>query len=480
MQFSFNTDALPPLVVDLDGTLIRTDTLYELFILAAVTSPLRTLQAASLLARGRNHFKARLCQIASLNAAKLPYHDQLLDLIREHKAAGGRVCLVTAADQTMADAVARHVGLFDEVEGSSPLNNLKGEEKGRFLASRFGRDFLYAGDNKSDLNIWRSCLGAILVGPAHRFRTQLERDGTNIVAEFPPTRTKAHTFVNMLRLHQWLKNTIIFAPLLLSHSLGNTQDILTALAAFFIFGLIASGTYIVNDLTDLEADRHHPKKQARALASGAISIVTGSAIAIVLISFGLTASFFLSTGFAVTTLSYLGLTLLYSFRLKKKAPVDVLVIGLLFTLRIVAGIVVIGSPMSPWLISFSMVFFTSLALSKRHSELRQAAQQGANEIVGRGYFPDDWPLTLAFGVSLAIGGLVIMLLYVRLEAAQSGLYSEPLWLLTAPMVVLVWVMRLWMLGQRGSLHEDPVFFAIRDRWSWIAGLVIGTSMLLAL
>jgi 4-hydroxybenzoate polyprenyltransferase len=380
----------------------------------------------------------------------------------------------------VAEAVAAHIGLFDEVKGSSPPVNLKGEEKARFLASRFGRDFVYAGDNKSDLNIWKSCRGAILIGPAYRFRGQLERNGTEIVAEFPPKPPKAHAFAKMLRLHQWLKNTIIFAPLVLSHSLGNPEVILSALAAFVIFGLIASGTYIVNDLADIEADRHHPKKRTRALASGAISIATGSAIAACLILSGLIGSFSLSTGFALTMLSYLGLTLLYSFRLKREAPIDVLVIGLLFTLRIVAGTLMTEMPLSPWLISFSLVFFTSLALTKRHSELRQAAQKGTNEIKGRGYAPDDWPLTLTFGVSLAIGALVIMLLYVRLEAAQSGLYAHPLWLLVAPMVVLAWVMRLWMISQRGSLHEDPVVFAMRDRWSWMAGLVIGTIMLMAL
>lgn len=286
-------------------------------------------------------------------------------------------------------------------------------------------------------------------------------------------------FARMLRLHQWLKNGVLLVPLVLSHSLANRVAVRDALIAFVLFSLVTSASYIVNDIADLEADRKHPAKRKRALASGAVPVAAGVVTAMCLLALGLAGSFWLSMPFAMSVLAYLGVSLLYSFWLKRNAPLDVVVIGCLFTARIIAGTLVIGVALSPWLISFSLFFFTALALAKRHSELMQAGKRTA-DIARRGYRAADWPLTLTFGVGLTVGALVIMLLYVRLEAAQSGLYSQPLWLLASPVIVLAWVMYLWMKSHRGALRDDPVVFAIRDPWSWVSAVLIAGSMVLAL
>ncbi len=284
-------------------------------------------------------------------------------------------------------------------------------------------------------------------------------------------------FIRMLRVHQWLKNAVLLVPLVLSHSLGNKAAVSDAIVAFFLFSLVASAAYIINDIVDLAADRAHPTKRKRALASGDIPVNAGIFTAVCLVVAGIGGGLWLSFPFALSVAVYLIVSLLYSLWLKRVAPLDVVVIGCLFTARIVAGTLVIAVPLSPWLISFSLFFFTALALAKRHSELMQ---HNGNDGARRGYRAGDWPLTLNFGVGLTVGALVIMLLYVRLEAAQSGLYSRPLWLLATPVIVLAWAMYLWMKSHRGTLHDDPVVFAIQDPWSWLSAALIAGSMALAL
>jgi 4-hydroxybenzoate polyprenyltransferase len=246
-----------------------------------------------------------------------------------------------------------------------------------------------------------------------------------------------------------------------------------------LFGLVASGTYVFNDLTDLHADRVHPTKRARPLASGAIPIWRAMAMGLALLVTGLAGSFILAVPFALTVCLYIALTVTYSVTLKERTLLDVAAIGLLFALRMVMGTYAIDAPFSAWLLSFSILFFCALAFAKRHTELVRLPQEDRSMLPNRGYRAADWPLTLAFGVSMSVASLIVMMLYIRLEAVQSGLYSQPMWLFAAPLGTMIWVMRVWARSHRGRLDDDPVMFAIKDKVSWGLAAMIGLALLAA-
>jgi 4-hydroxybenzoate polyprenyltransferase/phosphoglycolate phosphatase-like HAD superfamily hydrolase len=472
-------DTALPVVVDLDGTLVRTDTLVESLIEAMLRDPLGALGAIAALRQGRQVMKHLLAAIAPPDAATLPYRADLLAALHHRHAAGEKLHLVTAADQSIADAVAGELDLFASAHGSDLTANNKGAAKARYLAARFPDGFIYAGDSRADLPVWQASRGAILVGPAVALRAQVEAAGTKVLDSFPDSPISFRTWVRALRLHQWLKNLLLFVPLALSHSLGRPIADAKALLAFLLFGMVASATYLFNDLVDLRADRLHPSKYTRPLASGAIPITRAMVLGAALLAAGLVGSFLLAVPFGLTVCAYVGLTVLYSVTLKQRTLLDVAAIGMLFALRIVMGTYAIDVPFSAWLLSFSILFFCALAFAKRHTELIRLPQDDRSLLPNRGYRAADWPLTLAFGVSMSVASLIVMLLYIRLEAVQVGLYSRPMWLFAAPLGTLVWVMRVWARSHRGRLDDDPVMFAIKDKVSWGLAAVIGLALLAA-
>jgi 4-hydroxybenzoate polyprenyltransferase len=281
-------------------------------------------------------------------------------------------------------------------------------------------------------------------------------------------------------VHQWAKNILLFVPLFVGHAYGEPSAIAAAALGFLLLCVLSSATYIVNDLADLDADRAHATKRMRPFASGALKIVHGLMAAPLMILAAIAGAFALSPPFAAALLAYLALTLAYSFGLKRVALLDVFIIGVLFTLRIVMGVEIAGLTHSAWLLSFALAFFISLALSKRHGEVMRAARIDVDEIAGRGYRGNDWPVTLTFGVGVGLVSVVIMLLYMTNDAAPSGFYARPGWLYAIPALLTLWLMRIWLLSNRMLLHDDPVVFALRDRVSLLLGVAVAILFYLAL
>lgn len=476
-----NNNASLPLAVDLDGTLLRTDTLYEAIAANLRIAPVRTIGALLSAYKGRSTLKARLCDIGLPDVSTLPINEPFFEYLKAEKASGRCLHLATAADERIAIAVADRVGLFDSVEGSRPGRNLKAAEKRAALAARFPGGFVYAGDSRADLEVWKGADAAVFVDAAPDLREAALAAGAREEATFrAPAGSVLKEWRKALRLHQWSKNFLIFVPLMLAHLYDQPEAIVRIVCAFFIMGLVASGTYLVNDLADLVSDRRHRTKKDRPFAAGRLPVRDGLLAAPLLIAGGALAAFGLNPWFGVILLAYLSATLAYSFGLKRIAMLDVFILGFLYCLRILMGVAILGISLSPWLISFAFFFFFAMSLAKRHVELVGVADRRSRELVsGRGYAPADAPLTLVTGVSMTAASILVLVLYLTEEAFPSGAYAHPDYLWAAPALVLLWTQRIWLLAHRGELDDDPVAFAVKDRISILLGLVLLMFFLLA-
>lgn len=465
------------LCVDLDGTLIRGDLLWECILVLLKTQPALLFLVPFWLLRGRAFLKQQLAVSSRLDAGRLPYRGEIIDLIQREKAAGRRVALVTAADRSLAESVARYLDLFDEVHASDGQRNLRGATKAAFLAAYFaGPGFEYVGDSADDLEVWRYATAAYVVGsPA---RVKQASAFTVVKARIPEEPQSFRTWTNAIRGHHWAKNLLLFLPLFLSHNITVAPMVRTS-AGFVLYGLCASGLYILNDLLDLHSDREHPWKKERPFAAGRISIPQGLMASFALLSVSLGAGFFLDLRFGLALLGYAAVTMLYSLYLKKIALLDVFVLSSFYSFRILAGALISSIPLSQWFLAFSMFFFLSLAMAKRYSELLHARGLVTSGRSGRGYRAEDRELLLSLGVGSGFSAVVILSLYVH-GADVRVLYSSPEYLFLLCPVVLYWLARTWLQAHRGELKEDPVTLAIRDRASYavalVAGLVIAASM----
>lgn len=461
-----------PLCVDLDGTLVRTDTLVEGMIALAGTLRLGTLLGA--LAGGRAALKARVAASAPTDAALLPYNEALLDYLRAQHAAGRRLVLATAANEAVAQAVAAHLDLFDEVIASTATRNLKGAAKAAALVERFGRGgFAYAGDARADLGVWDWAGAAVLVeapaGVAARVRVPVERR----IATRPPL---APTLLRAMRPHQWLKNLLVFVPILTSHALLDLASWQGGLLAFAAFCAAASGIYLVNDLLDLAADRAHPAKRRRPFAAGAAPLGWGIGLGAVLLA--LAAALGWLGGILVVVAVYAAASMAYSLTLKRQPLVDVFTLAGLFTIRMFGGGEATGHSLSLWLLAFSIFLFLSLALVKRVTELRESGGRGGRSVAGRGYGRGDLEILQIFGVCAAFASSLVLALYVQNEAA-TGRFAAPGLLWGIVPLVLLWNCRMWLSTARGYMHHDPILYAARDRVTWAIALAVVVVMLAA-
>lgn len=468
---------LKPLIVDMDGALLRTDVLVEGIAAALFRCPLKLFGAIFTLTRGRASFKRRIAAIANIDAETLPRRADFLEYIAAQRALGRSVHLVSAADDALCQQVAEAVGLFDSAQGSADGRNLKGEIKARAIVEAFPQGFVYAGDSAADLKVWRYAEAAVLAGASASVTRRAHALGKPIEASFSEPKATAQTWLNALRPHQWSKNVLLFAPLFLGGQFGRPLAIAEVLLSFAILSITASGTYIFNDLSDLLSDRRHRTKKMRPFASGALNVGVGLLVGTFLVAFGLAAGFILAPAFGAALLIYLVTTASYSLWLKRVAMLDVMLLAWLYTLRVLMGGAVLGLAASSWFLSFAMTFFFSLSLAKRHVELRRAQNDGA--ILGRGYRKEDAPLTLAFGVSTAVASVLILILYLMEEAFPSSIYGAPEWLWWMPVMVALWSTRVWMLANRGDLNDDPVEFAVKDKISLAMGILVGMTFLLA-
>ncbi len=385
--------------------------------------------------------------------------------------------LATAADAALARAVADHLGLFDDVLASDGQTNLKGAAKAAALRARFPGGFVYCGDARPDLDVWRAAEGAVPVNAPRRVRTRI---AAPVLAEFPPERPTAALWLRALRAHQWSKNLLALAPLFLSHQHGDVAAWIPVLLGILALGLVASGTYLLNDLLDLAADRAHWTKRLRPLASGRLPLRHALAAAPALVLAGLAVALALGPAALACVLGYLALTLAYSLRLKGIVLLDVAAIAALFVLRLAFGVVLAEADFSPWLMGFAAMLFLSLALAKRHTECLGLAARGAEAMPGRGWRASDAGFTLALGVGTMMGAVLIFLTYLTLDAAPAGLYRTPeaLWGIAA--AIFLWAARIWLLAARGRMRDDPVAFAVRDRTSWAYGAVAALCFFVAL
>lgn len=465
---------LQPLVVDLDGTLLRTDLLLESALAYLRAQPLHFIRPLLWLARhGKAGLKQRLAESAQLDLRTLPYDPSVIALIRQARQEGRQVILATASHCTLAHRIAASLELFDEVLASDGIINLSAENKRSALVARFGEGgFDYAGNARDDLPVWQSAHEAIAVNPQPGVSARLAtRSGpTRLLLT---TRATAADWMNALRLHQWLKNLLLFVPLLAAHRLSEPGLLAAGLLAFIAFGLCASSVYVLNDLLDLSADRQHPSKRERAFASGRLPLLTGLLLIPLLLAAAFTlAASALPGAFLAALGAYYLLTLAYSLRLKRYMMVDVIALALLYTLRIVAGAAAMGIALSFWILAFSMFMFLSLALVKRHSELTSTQALEPPPDLGRGYVPSDLATIASLGGSAGFMAVLVLALYIN-DLNAGAAYSHPQLIWLACPLLLYWVGRTWLLTRRGEMHDDPVVFAMRDRTSLVVGALFG-------
>ena len=327
--------------------------------------------------------------------------------------------------------------------------------------------------------VWRKAASIGVAGASRAVAASARRLDKPVEIELDTGSTSLRAWRKGLRLHQWSKNILVFVPLVLAHELTDVWAWAKVLTGFLCMGIMASATYLVNDLADLSSDRRHRSKQFRPLASGALPIRSALLVIgpMIVVSLGVMA--WLSPAAALCLVVYAGFTLSYSLRLKRVAMLDITILGLLYTIRLIMGQILAAAPGSTWLLTFSMFFFCSMALTKRHSEIEVASASGLTELRGRGYRVKDAPLTLSMGVAFSAASILIVVLYLTGEAFPSGLYRHPHRLWVVPILLHLWLARVWLLAHRGEMNDDPVAFALRDRFSILLGVVLGATFVAA-
>ena len=467
-----------PLCVDLDGTLVKSDTLHDSLLVFLRTHPAKVPVLLRTLLQGKAAFKAYVAGAVTPDIAHLPYNRKLLLYLQTERARGRAIYLATGADIHLAQRIAGHLGIFSGVLGSDGEVNLTSHHKLDRIRNRFSESFAYIGNATPDLPLLAQAAEPMLANASQRLRAKLRARGIQPAREFEERAGPLTSFVKAIRAHQWAKNALIFLPLLLAHTLY-LSGLLRTLLAFACFSLTASATYIVNDLLDIEADRRHPRKQRRPFAAGDLSATTGVQIVVLFLVLALVGSRFLPSAFAGWLLTYLVTTLAYSAYLKRIPLVDVLVLSGLYTLRLLAGGAATGTPISHWLAGFAVFLFFSLALVKRFAELETLRASALPPKNGRGYLVADLAQLRAFGTSSAYAAVVIFAIYISSRDVMV-LYHRPerLWL-AVPFMIL-WLSRVWLLASRGELNEDPVVFAFTDRMSLLIGTLVALVVYLSL
>lgn len=459
---------MPILIVDLDGTVLRSDMLLETFWSAVGRDWRSPLLAGRALLRGKAALKRYLAEVSDVDITSLPYDETVLEYVRNWRARGGKAILVTATDQVLANAIAAHLGVFDEVHGSDGQTNLKSANKAAFLRDHYDT-FSYIGDSTADIPVWQASAKAITVNASSSLQLAAEK-AAPVTEHLRTHRPALKPYIKALRPHQWLKNVLVFLPILVSQQITQTT-IFQSLLAFVSFSLIASSVYVLNDLLDLRADRAHPRKRKRPFAAGTIPLARGLWLFWLPLFAGMGVAALLDTQFLMVMLGYFALTLVYSLALKRRTIVDICALAGLYTLRVIAGGAATGIELSIWLLAFSIFLFFSLASVKRQTELVMSRATGGGKIAGRGYQTDDLIIISMMGIASGYLSVLVMALYIDSDAVQQT-YAEPSYLWGTCCVLLYWVSRNVLLAHRGHMHDDPVIFAVRDRPSLVCGALI--------
>lgn len=459
-----------PLVVDLDGTLCRTDSLWETFFAAWRVRWWLPLVVPFWLMTGRTRLKSRLVDIALPTISSLPWNESVIEALQTARVDGRKCVLATAANERIAIACAAELALFDEVLASSENVNLKGRTKADLLVAKFGiGGFDYIGDSHADLPVWSVAAkkySASSIVPTQGVRVGVARSESSLAS-----------WIRLLRVRHWVKNVLVFVAPIAAHSWANAAGWQAVALTFFAFCAVCSGVYVLNDLFDLASDRTHPSKRKRPLAAGVLSLATAFSVSLWLLIGGIAIAWLAGPLVATVILTYVAVNALYTVKLKRVPVFDVFCLAGLYTLRIVAGAAAVVVPLSTWLVAFSVFAFLSLALLKRAADI---ARLGLDEkLPGRGYSGRDAAFVNGFGISSAIAACLVLALYVASDQVAS-MYAEPLWLWGLAVVVLLWLARMWRMAMNGTMDDDPVLFATRDGVSWGCALVTAACVLLAI
>ncbi|HED36275.1 MAG TPA: UbiA family prenyltransferase [Gammaproteobacteria bacterium] len=453
------------LFVDLDGTLINSDLLFESFFALLKYNFLYIFLIPLWLLKGKANLKNKIADKVNIDVSLLPYNADFLGFLKDEHARGRELILATASNVKYAENISNYLGIFTSVISSDNEKNLSGEKKLTAIQNSLpkGETFSYAGNDNVDLKIFKHAESAILVNATASLVRKTEKL-TQIENSIPSELNTAKSIIKAMRLHQWVKNVLIFVPLFAAQLWYQIDSIILTGLAFFLFGLTASSVYLLNDMLDLESDRRHPRKKYRPFASGKLSLSTGLFLVILIPLITIPASYFVSIEFFATIVIYLILTLAYSFILKSYVLIDAIMLAALYTIRVIAGAAVIKVMPSFWLLAFSMFIFISLALVKRCSELYTLKEMKREAAEGRDYEVSDIPVLQAMGLASGFTSVLVIALFINSPEVIVR-YSHPqiLWLLCP--ALLYWISRIWLKTQRGEMHDDPIVFSIKDRGS---------------
>lgn len=458
------------LSIDLDHALLRTNPMHERLFIALKAQPLVVLSLTMALLRGREHFREALVRAtdASFRISSCPREPKVEHLVDGARQQGKTIEWLSREPLRLDDEEPEFKRIF---EGNAGILDAAESSEARAdeLRQRHPEGFAHVGTRAADLPLWRAASERYGVNLTESVRRQAQREGLGIV-EIVHRKAILPGLLRSMRPHQWLKNMLVFVPFALS--LGQIHKVQAAVAvlAFLCLCLLTSGTYLINDLFDVEADRRHPRKRTRPIASGEVRIPIAVAASFLLIATALCLAGALSRPFALALACYLLITLAYSFRLKRMAMLDVLVIASLFTLRILAGMLLVGEKPSHWLLMFSIFFFLSLAFMKREVEFNVMHQAGRRSLQGRGYGLDDRLYVMCCGLSSGMAGIVIFSLFITETLDKtSANYGSPVLLWGIMALLSYWILRMWLLTSRGLMNDDPILFAARDRTSMLLG-----------
>ena len=468
-----------PLVVDLDGSVLRTDTLIESMFVLARTRPLSLFKLPFWRLKGAAYFKRRLAETAMPDVHLLPYRSDVLAYLRAQKDLGRPLILATAADEKLAREVDREVGLFDEILASDGHVHLSGKRKRDRLVAEFGQQgFDYIGNHAGDYPAWGAARRALLVSPSPHLEHK--------VAKFAPVErilrepsVRWRDYLHALRPHHWIKNCLVFLPLVSVHQFFDVDLLERATLAFIAFNLCASSVYLLNDLMDLPADRCHPRKRERRLAAGRVPLAHALLMMPLLLAGAFSIAWHLTLGVAAVLALYCVMMISYSMKLKDLAIVDVLVLAGGYALRVAAGSLAVDIGVSAWLLTYCMFLFFSLALIKRYSELVMLESMTGAEAHARGYLGVDKVILAAQGIASGYLAVLVLALYTNSDIIQQ-LYARHNFFWTICLLLLYWVSYLWMMAVRGRIHEDPLVFALADPVSRWTIAVMGLVALLAI
>ena len=459
-----------PLVADLDGTIIKTDILYESLLMLLKKNPLYVFFIPFWLLKGKSFIKQMVVDRVDIRVENLPYNDDVIEFIKEEKHKGRKIYLATASHEIPAKKMADYLGIFDGVFATVKEHNLLSMNKTKRLITEFGEHgFDYIGDSGNDIHVWKSARHVYMVNPSNKTKNAVENSRIERIFSYPSSKIKL--LIKQIRVYQWIKNILIFMPMLMAHKFLDLDSYLKAILAFFSFSLTASFVYVLNDLLDLESDRKHPRKKNRPIASGNMQVREGLMLLPFLLIAGVALAFFVNTNFVILLLSYLVLTSAYSFKLKKFYIIDIMVLSSLYTIRLIGGGLAVDVAISTWLLAFSLFIFLSLAVVKRYTEVRVMIQENKEKTAGRGYLITDESLLSSLGIGSGLISVLIFLLYADSPEVMH-LYETPEFFYGVAPFLLYWLMRIWFKAHRGEMNDDPIVFTARDPVSYFIFAIV--------